>query len=417
MARPPKPIDGAISDVGAIEPHPSGYRIRFRLNGTNTERYRKTKKQAQELRAVLIQKADGTKAGLEVASTNLPAFRLRAAETAFHLLDSAKLTSPNNEASAKHLIDAVQRFIEDDAKAGMEITVADAYDLFLAKQATRDLSPKTMKDYKRFVGAFVEAQNGTPLSLVSPAECQRFIFEQPSDVAKFKAYGYLYAFLNFCKGDNNPNIDPNKDKPWIQANPINFEKPGYTPKDVHSYTLAEIRTILKKGKDRGSLGYLLFRLHTMARFDETERFIALGGADWKANPYIDLTHNRIHFNPTVYLKRNGNEDRGRYIPITPIFRKWIDYLSEHGLGFGYVRQDDEVARKEAGKFGRNTGYTNMLRHTGITMHIRAFKDPMTTAKIAGTSVSVIEKNYMNINISEADAVGFYALTPNKLGFR
>ncbi len=59
----------------------------------------------------------------------------------------------------------------------------------------------------------------------------------------------------------------------------------------------------------------------------------------------------------------------------------------------------------------------MLRHTAITMHIRAFKDPMRTAKLAGTSVSVIQKNYFNLNITESDALGFYALTPNKVGFR
>jgi len=33
------------------------------------------------------------------------------------------------------------------------------------------------------------------------------------------------------------------------------------------------------------------------------------------------------------------------------------------------------------------------------------------------ALSVIEKNYINLNVPEADALGFYALTPNKLGFR
>ncbi len=416
MARPPKPINGAVSDVNGIEPHPSGYRVRFRLNGTNTERYRKTKKEAASLRAELLAKANGTKAGLLVAPTNLPAARLRAAETAFHLLDNAGLSNAADQASAQVLIVAVQKLIDAAAKVGKPITVAEAFDLFLAKQATRNLSPKTIKDYKRLVRPFVEAQNGNPLSLVTPSECQRFIFGQPSAVAKFKTYGYLYAFLNFCTGENNPNIDPNKDKPWIQANPINFEKPGYTPKDVHSYGLEEIKAIFKEAKRRGSLGYIVFRLFTMARFDETERFSAIGGTDWKENPYVDLNHNRIHFNAHVYLKRSGGEERGRYIPILPIFRKWIDYLSAHDLGFEYVRWDDEVARRTVGdKFG--DGYANMLRHTAITMHIRAFKDPMLTAKIAGTSVAVIEKNYANLNIPEADAVGLYELTPNKMGFR
>ena len=418
MARPSKPIDGAVSDVAKVETHASGFRIRFRLNGTNTERYRQTKKAAQDLRTELIQKANGTKAGLQVAPTNLPTFRLRQAETAFHLLDNAGLASPHEEGSARVLVQAVQKLIEAYAKVGKPITVAEAYELFLVKQGTRRLSPKTIKDYKRFVGPFVAAQNGNPLSNVTPADCQKFIFAQPSDVARFKCYGYLYAFLNFCKGDNNPNFDPNKDKPWIHANPINFEKPVYSPKDVHSYSLAEIKGILKLAKKRGSLGYIVFRLFSLARFDETNRFAALGGTQWKENPYIDLTHNQIHFNAQVYLKRSSGEERGRYIKIHPTFRKWIEYLAKQKIGFGYIRQDDEVSRKAAeGKFGRGTGFVNMLRHTAITMHVRAFKDPMTTAKMAGTSVSVIEKNYMNMNVSEADALGLYELTPNKMGLR
>ena len=56
---------------------------------------------------------------------------------------------------------------------------------------------------------------------------------------------------------------------------------------------------------------------------------------------------------------------------------------------------------------------NLLRHTAITYHCLAFKNPLQTAYIAGNSVAIIQNHYLNMNVPEADALKLYELTPEK----
>jgi hypothetical protein len=170
-----------------------------------------------------------------------------------------------------------------------------------------------------------------------------------STLDQFKSYAYLAAFLSFCAGKNNPEIDPAKCKPWIPKSPINFPKPAYRMKDIESFNLNEISELLSysiKNENKG-LGYIVFRLFSLCRYDELERFIALGGCEWENNPFIDLPNNRITFNSQVYLKRSAGQDRGRTITIHPTFRAWINWCIKNKISFCYERKGEEEARRNA----------------------------------------------------------------------
>jgi hypothetical protein len=415
MPRKSRSVEGAVSDVSEVEVHPSGYRVRFRLNGTKTARYSHRRKPADELREQLLLKAAATKAGVPNGVSSLTASRLRQAETAYQLLDNAKLTHPSVEANDSVVVRAIALFIEAEKRSGKRIEAGEAYDAFMSKQKGRELPADTIRDYVRFLGPFVAARKTKRLSDILSTECKDFVDAQPSSVARFKCFTYLHAFFNFCRGHHNPHIDLSRDKPWIEAIPLNFEKPPCTPGVIGSYTTAEVIKILERARQHGGLGYVIFRLFSLARFDETKRFILKGGSDWEKNSFIDLNHLKIHFDSTVFRKRSKAKHRGRYIPIEPAFRQWINYLVRKRQDFGYVRWDDEFARRAVSeKFGHEKGYRNLLRHTAITMHVKMFKNPMETAEIAGTSPGVISTNYYNSSITEADAKAFYRLTPRKL---
>ena len=56
---------------------------------------------------------------------------------------------------------------------------------------------------------------------------------------------------------------------------------------------------------------------------------------------------------------------------------------------------------------------NILRHTAITYHTLKFRDPMRTAYVAGNSVEMIQRHYLNMNVPKDDIKRFFELTPTK----
>ena len=76
-------------------------------------------------------------------------------------------------------------------------------------------------------------------------------------------------------------------------------------------------------------------------------------------------------------------------------------------GFQVHNNTRKIRRRVKGK----EKDTNLLRHTAITYHCLAFKNPLQTAFIAGNSAEIISNHYLNMNISEGEALKFYELTP------
>jgi hypothetical protein len=418
MGRKARRIEGFITNVREVERHKNQYRIRFVLNGVPSETYRAKKEDAHTVQKDLATRAILADSRERTAVTWLSAEQLKQAEVAFQILGMQKLINLTDDDGAQMIVIAAQKFAEAVKKQGPPITIAKAYEQFIAHQTALPLSKKTLLDYERYVGKGFITQHGEEIVYqLTPQHCYKFVMGYASQLDRFKSYGYLYAFLNFCTGKKNPAIDPTKDKPWLARNPVNFPKPVYELKAIESYTLAEIKQILRKAYETGSLGYIIFRLFTLCRYEELQRLVSFGGSSqWDTNKLIDLRTNQIDFTSDVYRKRSNGQQRGRIIRIERTFRIWIDFCRKRNLGFTYNRVKDENARKAIpDKFGKDEGHSNLLRHTAITFHVKAHKNPADTAYIAGTSTEKIDSNYYNARLREADARAFYLLTPEKLG--
>lgn len=409
MGRKPRKIEGVVSDVKAVESHKKQFRIRFKLNGVATESYRSTKEAANLLHNELSLKAQIPGHDQRAALTTLSPKQVRQAEMAFQVLDNAQLIDLKSDDRAEFIVDAANLLVTKVRNQVAGIRLGDAFSMFFEKQSMRLISPKTLYDYRRFLEPFIKQLENKLVSEVEPMECKRFIEGQGSEVVKFKAHTCIAAFFNFCTGKDNHYVNPAKELPWIRTSPINFPKAAPKLGDIHSYDFAETKTLIKAASTNNQLGYVIFRLFSMTRFEETARFISLASSDFTENPYIRINDNSIHFNAEVCKGGNG---RGRIVPINPTFKAWIMYFVAHKIRFSYNEPNEIKTRRAVGaKFGK--GFTNLIRHSAVTFHVKAFNDIAATAKLAGNSVRVIMSNYYNSEISKADACAFYEYTPDR----
>lgn len=414
MPRARKTYDGAISDVADPAKHAAGYRVRFKHNGVWAESCRVSKDEITTFHTEMNERAAVAAIKLNLVPTWLKQDQVKNAEMAFRTLMNGRLVDETDPNSYQVIVMAAEKLVQAMDRREQPVTIRQAYKLFQQQQEIRKLEDSTRRDYDRFMEPFIAQVKETTEVRVIPAKvCQEYITSH-KDAERFKCHGYLAAFFKFCAGKNNPHINPG-DPAWVRASPVNFEKAGYTPKDVHSYTLAEIKTLLRAAKKSGALGYIVFRLHSMCRYAELLRFLKAGNR-FDHHPKIDLANNSIHFGPEVYRKRSKSEHRGRHIPIGKCFRAWIVYCIKHRLRFGYDRESDQMARKAVqAKYGAE--YKNMLRHTGITMQVKSnLNGSMEVAKAAGTSTAVIESNYLNLTITMKEALAFLKLTPRAMGW-
>lgn len=412
MGRKAKVIEGLVTDVRPVEEHKTQYRIRFRLNGVRTEAYRADQSAADALHKELSMRAIGADSGMRTALTSLSPVQTKHAEMAYHVLANANLLDLDSDNNSHLLVDAASLFADRAKRQHSGVMTEVAATRFIEKQGGRKLGDKTLEDYGRFLTPFITLHAKRPIAMIEPKDCKSYIDGQPTELARFKAHTCLAAFFNFCAGKNNPYYNPSKEPPWITRSPINFEKPRYAPSDIHSYTLAEVKVLLEEAQARRQLGYFIFRLFSMARFDEAGRFISLYSSSWTDNAFVSLKTNRITFNAQVYRKRGKGEHR-RVIRIHPTFRLWIDWLCKHDTGTFAYHKPEEIATRAVIVDKSGSGYSNMLRHTAVTFHVKAFNDIADTARQAGNSVAVIMENYYNNDIPKEDAVGFYALTPDQ----
>jgi hypothetical protein len=129
----------------------------------------------------------------------------------------------------------------------------------------------------------------------------------------------------------------------------------------------------------------------------------------KNHPLISIENERITFNAQVYKKRSRGEHRGRfYNKVHPTFLSWLKKFSDEDASLNISEWMERAIRRTIKQEGEDR---NLLRHTAITYHCIAFRNPLQTAYIAGNSVGIIQNHYLNMNIPEEDALKLYQLTP------
>ena len=344
-------------------------------------------------------KQTATDVNVKLQATTLDGQWLKAAEFSVGVFQQNKVDDPTQ------MLTAVQSHIELQKEIQYVPKVFEAADLFYAKQVKRQLSPHTLSDYVRLVKLLKLMWGDRYVSTLTSTEIKNFIEESPVVGTQRARYIYIKTFINFCSGKMNPYSEG---RSWVKQGLLQWEAPKHELNEVSVYSYDEIISLLKAAKEYNEVPYFIFRLFSMTRYFEMERFCEIHDKVTD-HPLINLEAKRITFSQEVYKKRSRNEHRGRfYNNLHPTFLLWLNYFKENNLS---ISCNTKIARKIRRRVKGKEKDTNLLRHTAITYHCLAFKNPLQTAFIAGNSAEIISNHYLNMNISEGEALKFYELTP------
>ena len=349
---------------------------------------------------LLEQQKTALNLNLKVQATTLEGNWLKAAEYSAGMIRQAKIEDPHEmmNAVASHI-----KVINDTRNVP---TVEVACDLFIAKQFKRQLSHYTEKDYRRLVRELKDRFGKRLVAELTSTELTAFIEELEHPVSQRARYIYLKAFMSFCGGKLNPHCEG---VAWVKSGLLQWEAPKTDMHEIQVYSYEQIIQLLKRASEKKVLPYFIFRLYGMCRFDEMFRLIEIQ-AKIKNHPLISLEHERITFNAEVYKKRSRGEHRGRfYNKVHPTFIAWLKKFSDEDASLNISEWMERAIRRTIKQDGDDR---NLLRHTAITYHCIAFRNPLQTAYIAGNSVSIIQNHYLNMNLPEEDALKLYQLTPD-----
>jgi hypothetical protein len=349
---------------------------------------------------LLEQQKTALNLNLKVQATTLEGNWLKAAEYSAGMIRQAKIEDPHEmmNAVASHI-----KVINDTRNVP---TVEVACDLFIAKQFKRQLSHYTEKDYRRLVRELKDRFGKRLVAELTSTELTAFIEELEHPVSQRARYIYLKAFMSFCGGKLNPHCEG---VAWVKPGLLQWEAPKTDMHEIQVYSYEQIIQLLKRASEKKVLPYFIFRLYGMCRFDEMFRLIEIQ-AKIKNHPLISLEHERITFNAEVYKKRSRGEHRGRfYNKVHPTFIAWLKKFSDEDASLNISEWMERAIRRTIKQDGDDR---NLLRHTAITYHCIAFRNPLQTAYIAGNSVSIIQNHYLNMNLPEEDALKLYQLTPD-----
>jgi len=409
MSRKNKEITGLIESVTAPkrdEKRNSWY-INTKASGRWKQSYFNVRSDADDTYEILMKRKKAAESNFDVVPTWMTQDQARQAEYAYQALENAGFLRCDTEDASEEFAKAVTWLVKNYKPIDKKPTVRVFWEYFMEKQENARLSPVTIRDYNKCVGAFVETHGNTRIDSLKREDIRDFINGYSNSCTRYAVHGYLNAYFNFCCGRNNSYM-PEQD--WLDRNPINWKKERYEVGEIASYTYDEVVTLIKAAKKHGSLGYTLMRLYSMMRNSELERFVQYGGEFLHENPFINWETGVIHLDNRVYRKRGRAESRGRFVKIHPTFMKWLKYLRDEKISIKRDAKADQATRKSVPeKYGK----TNIWRHTSITMYIKDTGNISEVSYACGSSDNVLRQSYLNMNILTEDAEKFFRLTPER----
>ena len=401
MAREFKQITGTITKINA--PYYAEKRglwvMMVKSNNSWVAINSRDEVKIKEYHALLEQQRSALNLNLKVQATTLEGNWLKAAEYSAGMIQQAKIADPHE------MMNAVATHIKVINETKNIPTVETACDLFITKQLKRQLSHYTEKDYRRLVRELKVRFGKRLVSELTSTELTAFIEELEHPVSQRARYIYLKSFMSFCGGKLNPHCEGIS---WVKPGLLQWEPPKTDMHEIQVYSYDQIIQLLKRASEKKVLPYFIFRLFGMCRFDEMFRMIEIQDKI-KNHPLISIENERITFNAQVYKKRSRGEHRGRfYNKVHPTFLSWLKKFSDEDASLNISEWMERAIRRTIKQEGNDR---NLLRHTAITYHCIAFRNPLQTAYIAGNSVGIIQNHYLNMNIPEEDALKLYQLTP------
>ena len=371
--------------------NPSGQAV-FRLGGYKPDgtRVRENHKTQEE--------AVGRKSELDIEVVNI-------VTTTATRMKATRLTDDQIKAAERvyarigdHSLDEMaDYFLKNYREPVRQMTVAGAFELFIADRKKQNRRPDTLRNLNGRVGMFSRLHGTKDVSEITFDDCRDFVFrEGTSPRNQINDRLAVSNFLNWCMRRQfaTTNHMANVDKPTVDAH------------EPQVLVLPDCRKILAAARDYKDgvlLPYVVTSLFAGLRPTEIAR----------------LTWDRVDLNEgTITLDGSMAKTRQRRIIKLP--KNAIDWLlplapkQPNFVPAAFQRHFGRV--KSAAGFSLDGGkelrpwVQDYMRHTAISMHLAKHKHEGKAATWAGNSPNVIHRHYKGL-VKEADATEFWKLTP------
>lgn len=391
-------------------------------NGYQKRKLCKSKPEAEAIREQKEKEVRGNLAfedtGLRNAHTSLPDARLRDAETAFSMLESRGIETT--------LCDVVAHFLDAQEEEGRESPKLDKFieEYIAAKEQRAKRSPSTIKQLKTNLGDFNKYCHEREVLKIH--EVTRELIENYLDGLQVRPnYGSRLDENGETRHvPAGPTTKVNRittigavfnsavKKRIIPFNPcLGIEKADHERKTKAFFTINEVLKLLELAKKEGCFAHYYFRLATMFRDLETQRFAALENP-WE---YINLETGQIHLPASCCKTRADKKAGGRYIDIAaqPNLKAFLTLFKKKEMSL------EKSRRKERRIFNQLksdvTTRHNVIRDTAISMNAKFRESALDTSLEAGNTERMVRTFYL-VKFTKKDANRFFKLKPSDFGF-
>ncbi len=383
------------------------YRVAWYEDDKRQRRNFATQEEAEKYVDVQNTRLTEAQHNLVTRVTEMSFAQIKAAESAFRLLERKQYFDPKEPSSADSLVKAVEWFVESyPRQAQMLPTVGYAAGRFLVMRK-RSSAIRTFKSHWGYLKAFCASYGKFLVAAITPADIANFIDRSDvGDVAKLHRWDTLHAFFEFCAGKKNIR------GAWIGLNPVKqVPEPTYHPNKPQIYTLPEVKRLIEASIDHSYAPSVVVRLFSMVRTEEMMAMVHNRGSLWS---YVNLETGWLTLTNAEVKTRADKKRGGRRIRISPTLRKWLFEFKKRNWDISDNRTQDEKVRSFANseKLGRGSGFTNLIRHTAISYRVTRVGSFATVAEEAGTSEAIIRASYFD-RVTPKAAVEFLQLTPDK----
>jgi integrase len=342
---------------------------------------------------------------LEIQSANLES-AARPVVTRLTPEQAAEAEAAFNQLDGKPLLQAVRFFIENYREPVRKITVADAFQEFIAERESSNLRPLSIVNLKSRAKELVETHGGRIVGEIQ-ADTLRELINKPTRGPKTRGNvrRVLHAFFAWA------------------------HKQGYAAENCAA-KIAPIKA------DRGEPA-ILTPEQSAALLDAARTYkdgllvpyVALGlFASLRPTEIARLTWDRINFKArTVTLGSDVAKMRSkRIVEMSDNLREWLSPFAvakapivgpnwrrdfdavKLAVGFGNPKRISKQARKEHPELKEWT--QDILRHTAISFHLARCQHEGKTATWAGNSPDMVQRHYKGL-VTQTQARRFWKILP------
>ena len=294
-------------------------------------------------------------------------------------------------------------FLKNYREPVRQMTVAAAFDQFIADRKKQNRRPDTLRNLTGRVGMFSRLHGTKHVAEVTHDDCRDFVFRKgTSPRNQINDRLAVSNFLNWCVRRQFATTN------HMEA----VDKPAVDSHEPSVLSLGDCRKLLAAARDyKGGLLLPYVAVSLFAGLRPTE----LSRLNWDR---VDLTEKTITLDGSMAKTR---QRRIVKLPdncvawLLPLALKHPEFVpAAFQRHFGRVKHAAGFNGKDGGKDANGKKLRpwvqDYMRHTAISMYLAKHQHEGEAATWAGNSPNVIHRHYKGL-VKEADATEFWKLTP------